>query len=238
MYITSFCEYLKNPSSTTINYFKVNKAIISGQIADYVKNSIESSPECLLILEDEFKKEIWKNVRSLQRDADDGRSQDELAVIPADLLLKEKINAKLFQYKLKRQGVALSLWEVFTFFDYLNTNKAKMFFEPQRYHQLMFQNFFEFVKNQPYDRGQVNKPPGGRSRSRSRRSASRSQDRNDRSGERPLAYDISKAGYNKYPQNEDAPPGDEGYWHRNDLSDSEDPRQPYRQVKHVFEIKV
>lgn len=96
MYITSFCEYLKNPSSTTINYFKVNKAIISGQIADYVKNSIETAPECLLTLEDEFKKEIWKHVRSLQKDTDDGRTQDEMAVIPADLLLKEKINAKLF----------------------------------------------------------------------------------------------------------------------------------------------
>jgi len=30
----------------------------------------------------------------------------------------------------------------------------------------------------------------------------------------------------------------EGYWHRNDLSDTEDPRKPYHQVKHVFEIKV
>ena len=58
IYITSFCDYLKNPSSTTINFFKVNKAIISGQIADYVKNSIESTPDCILALEEEFKKEI------------------------------------------------------------------------------------------------------------------------------------------------------------------------------------
>lgn len=127
IYITSFCDYLKNPSSTTINFFKVNKAIISAQIADYVKNSIESAPDCILALEEEFKKEIWKNVKALQRD---GGDPDELAVVPPDLLLKEKINAKLFQYKLKRQGIALSLWEVFTFFDHLNTNKAKMYFEP------------------------------------------------------------------------------------------------------------
>lgn len=214
----------------------MNKAIISTQIADYVKNSIESAPDCILALEEEFKKEIWKNVKALQGE---GGDPDELAVVPPDLLLKEKINAKLFQYKLKRQGIALSLWEVFTFFDYLNTNKAKMYFEPQRYHQVMFQHFFEFVKNQPYSRGQVNKPPGAQSRSRSRRSASRSRDRQDATdGEQPLAYDIGKAGYNRFPPNRDAQAEDEGYWHRNDLSDTEDPRQPYRQIKHIFEIKV
>lgn len=31
---------------------------------------------------------------------------------------------------------------------------------------------------------------------------------------------------------------DKGYWHKNDLSDSEDPRKPYKQIKHIFEIKV
>ena len=109
-----------------------------------MKNSLESSPDCILALEEEFKNEIWKHVKQIQRD---GADPEDLAIVPPDLLLKEKINAKLFQYKLKRQGIALSLWEVFTFFDFLNTNKAKMFFEPQRYHQVMFQHFFEFVKN-------------------------------------------------------------------------------------------
>ena len=59
---------------------------------------------------------------------------EELEIVPADILLKEKINAKLLQYKLKRQGIPISLWEVFTFFDFLNTSKANMYFEPQRYH--------------------------------------------------------------------------------------------------------
>jgi len=45
------------------------------------------------MLEDEFKKEIWRTVRSLQRDPDD---MGEPEVIPADILIKEKINAKLF----------------------------------------------------------------------------------------------------------------------------------------------
>lgn len=56
----------------------------------------------------------------------DGLSQ----LIPADLLIKENINAKLFQFKLKRLGIALSLWEVFTLFEALNTKNAKMYFEP------------------------------------------------------------------------------------------------------------
>lgn len=103
----------------------------------------------------------------------------------------------------------------------------------------MFQHFFEFVKNQPYARGEVNRPPGARSRSRSRRGASRSRERQDATdGDQPLAYDIGKAGYNRFPPNGDASAEDEGYWHRNDLSDTEDPRQPYRQIKHIFEIKV
>jgi len=93
VYITSFNEYLKDPSSTKINFFKVNKNIISQQIADYVKNSIEASPDILMMLEDEFKKEIWKTVKSFQRDPDDIAEPE---VIPPDILIKEKINAKLF----------------------------------------------------------------------------------------------------------------------------------------------
>ena len=43
-------------------------------------------------------------------------------VIPTDLLINEKVNAKLFQFKLKRMGIALSLWEVFTLFEMLLLN--------------------------------------------------------------------------------------------------------------------
>ena len=38
-----------------------------------------------------------------------------------------------------------------------------------------------------------------------------------------MTYDLGRAGYNKYPPNDNAD-ADEGYWHRNDLSDTEDPR--------------
>ena len=77
-------------------------------------------------------------------------------MIPADLLIKEKINAKLFQFKLKRMGIALSLWEVFTLFEHLNTKNAKMFFEPQRYHHIMFGNFYQCIKNEEYNRTAAN----------------------------------------------------------------------------------
>lgn len=55
VYVTSFCEYLKDPTTDSVNYFKVNKTVIANQISNYVKNSIESSPDCLLKLEEEFK---------------------------------------------------------------------------------------------------------------------------------------------------------------------------------------
>jgi len=75
-----------------------------------------------------------------------------IKVIPTDLLINEKVNAKLFQFKMKRMGIALSLWEVFTLFEHLNTKHAKMYFEPQRYHHIMFGNFYTFIKNEEYNR--------------------------------------------------------------------------------------
>jgi len=61
VYITSLCEYLKLPSAQKINFFKVNTNIITNQISEFIANSIETQPECLQKLEDEFKKELWKN---------------------------------------------------------------------------------------------------------------------------------------------------------------------------------
>ena len=52
-------------------------------------------------------------------------------------------------------GIALSLWEVFTLFETLNIKNAKMYFEPQRYHQLMFGNFYKFIKNEEYNYRQI-----------------------------------------------------------------------------------
>ena len=114
-------------------------------------------------LEKEFMEEIWKNPLNRDRyyEKKDTRTRNrrnkdtEAGQIPVDLLIDEKINAKLFQYKLKRLGIALSLWEVFTIFEVLNGREAKMFFEPQRYHHLMFGHFYKFIHNQEYTRMSV-----------------------------------------------------------------------------------
>ena len=61
-------------------------------------------------------------------------------------MLQERINARVFQTKLKKQGIALSLWEVFTLFEYLNTTVSKqVFYEPQRYHAILYQDFYTLI---------------------------------------------------------------------------------------------
>lgn len=62
-----------------------------------------------------------------------------------ELLLKESVNAKLFQFKLKRMGITLSLWEVFCLFEVVNLRHAKMSFEPQRYHYIHFEHFYTLM---------------------------------------------------------------------------------------------
>lgn len=147
---------------------------------------------------------------------------------------------------MKRLGISLSLWEVFTLFEQLNMNaRTKMYFEPQRYHHIMFANFYEFINNRPYTRGSL-KPP----QVRERRNRSPSPDAVNKSGpgDRSHVYNLKEHGYNNFAADKsfDSNPLDaandedeaKGYWHRNDLSDSEDPRKPYEQVKHIFEIQV
>lgn len=72
-------------------------------------------------------------------------------------------------------GIALSLWEVFTLFESLNTKNAKMYFEPQRYHQIMFGNFYKFISNHEYNRTEA-KRPREKSRERSRSKNPRKQE--------------------------------------------------------------
>ena len=140
----------------------MNSNVIANQISDYIKNSVETSADCLSKLEQDFKEEIWKNQKLEEKkkksDLDQFLQEEtKVEVIPADLLINNQINAKLFQYKLKRMGIALSLWEVFTLFESLNV-KQKMYFEPQRYHQIMFSTFYAFIKNEDYNRSTVKTP--------------------------------------------------------------------------------
>jgi hypothetical protein len=161
IYITSLIQYLKDPSTSKINYFKVNKGVIASQITAYVKTTMDSAPDALAQLEEEFKQEIWRANKAAiaKKKREQGVSDDETArgdeseieVIPAELLNTEKINAKLFQHKLKRLGITLSLWEVFTLFEQLNGGpRIKMFFEPARYHGVMFSAFYELIATRPY----------------------------------------------------------------------------------------
>lgn len=40
----------------------------------------------------------------------------------------------------------MSLWEVFTLFEYLNTTVSKqVFYEPQRYHAILYQDFYTLI---------------------------------------------------------------------------------------------
>lgn len=56
-------------------------------------------------------------------------------------------------------GITLSLWEVFTLFEQLNAGpRTKMFFEPARYHAVMFSAFFELIANRAYQRGEIAEP--------------------------------------------------------------------------------
>jgi hypothetical protein len=130
---------------------------------------MDSTPDALSQLEEAFKQEIWRSNKAAiaKKKREQGVSDDESArgneseveVIPPALLNTEKIDAKLFQHKLKRMGITLSLWEIFTLFEQLNAGpRVKMFFEPARYHAVMFSAFYELVANHAYERGSISQP--------------------------------------------------------------------------------
>jgi len=56
---------------------------------------VEASADCIAKLEEEFKQEIWKNSKLRLQEAH-LNAEDQIDVIPTDLLINEKINAKLF----------------------------------------------------------------------------------------------------------------------------------------------
>jgi hypothetical protein len=93
-------------------------------------------------------------------------------------------------------GIALSLWEVFTLFETLNIKNAKMYFEPQRYHQLMFGNFYKFIKNEEYNRSTAKGPQHSRTGSKGKHSRNRSKDRGEPYAPKQT-YDIEEHGYNR-----------------------------------------
>lgn len=98
-------------------------------------------------LEQAFIEELSLQPRSALLSQDDKKKKkDKLEGSKSGLLLVERINARVFQNRLKKQGIALSMWEIFTLFEYLNTTVGKqVFYEPQRYHAILFQDFYTLI---------------------------------------------------------------------------------------------
>lgn len=117
-------------------------------IIEFVRNCLQSKPENLELLERELKKELSKV--SAEQASDGIVNADAANQLQPDLLVDERINAKLFQVRLKRIGIVLSLWEVFSMFDYLNTQMAKVYYEPQRYHYVLYEHFYKMVTGENY----------------------------------------------------------------------------------------
>ena len=78
---------------------------------------------------------------------------------PHELLLNERVNAKLLQFKLKRLGIVVSLWEIFSLFEFVNLIVAKMAYEPQRYHFVMFEHLYRVMTSSDYKTDILNIEP-------------------------------------------------------------------------------
>ncbi|CDW78943.1 c2 domain-containing protein 3 [Stylonychia lemnae] len=141
IYINGFCEYLRRQSLSKLNFLKVSPNILTSRINNFIKEQILLNPDYMNILELEFKVEAHKA---------QGKS-GIIEEIPDDILLTERINAKLFQFKLKRQGTVVSLWEIFTFFEHLNIQYAKLYHEPSRYHNILFPYLYKYILNEDYE---------------------------------------------------------------------------------------
>ena len=64
--------------------------------------------------------------------------------------MNEQVNAKLLQFKLKRLGISVSLWEMFSLYDFVNMRLAKMAYEPQRYQNVMFEHLYMSMTSADY----------------------------------------------------------------------------------------
>ena len=191
-----------------------------------------------------------------------GKKGEEEA--PEDILLHERINAKLFQFKLKRMGIALSLWEVFTLFEFINTRLAKMQYEPQRYHYVMYEHFYKVMtaldfKNRIIEE-QEEAAQGKKKKSAKKKKAADEEDalslaenlnekpqNANESGlfsdnEKPeVSEDDSSDGeYESEETSEVSSCSDESEYLRRKQKKKEkkNSRKPFQQVKHVFSINV
>ena len=97
IYSASFCAYLYDTTLRKLNFFKVNPGVLTNQICEYIKNCLggpcsdltDQPLDQLQKLESELKSEI----QSAGSESVNIGTQGEA---PLDLLLTERINAKLF----------------------------------------------------------------------------------------------------------------------------------------------
>lgn len=230
IYISSVLAYLADPTVGQFNFFKVNPHVITAQITEYVRNCLASrEEEQLVALEQTFAEELFWRTREEDDDIVQTKKPKAKKEVkeapPADILLNERINAKLFQFKLKRHGIALSMWEVFTLFEYLNTVVAKqVFYEPQRYHGCLWEHFYQLITGKTDYRevlDQRGKPVKKKKAKHSKEeedalslaeSLNQSSD-SEVSGEEPEEVDMSKLR-------------------------KRNANKPYAQVKHIFDVNL
>lgn len=142
VYIASLVQYLQDHTLSNFNFFKVNPNVITAHITDYVRNCISSRAEIQL---EQIEQAFIEEIGVLHRSKTETK-RDKIDSTKEGVLLQERINARVFQSKLKKQGIALSLWEIFTLFEYLNTTVSKqVFYEPQRYHAILFSDFYTLI---------------------------------------------------------------------------------------------
>ena len=177
----------------------------------------------------------------------------------ADLLLTERINAKLFQHKLKRAGVALSLWEVFTLFDHLNMHVAKsnmfrptdaaesnmgasnvLIHEPQRYHFAMWEHFWALVCGSDVDgpsyRQSVNAKMGIK-QTKAKKGGKKKRNRRRRQEDSEEAMSLAES----LNADSDESVDDDDYSSDEAVASprkGRNDKRPYKQAKHIFEINV
>jgi hypothetical protein len=92
----------------------VHPIIVVNLVAEYIRNEVQLKEDTMSLFEGELRSNI-KAQRQL------GMPEGVEATLPEDVLVQEKITATQFHQMMKKYGVQLTLWEIFTLFDHLNT---------------------------------------------------------------------------------------------------------------------
>lgn len=98
-------SYLSDPTIQSFNFFKVNPQVITAQITEYVRNCLAGRDgEQLEALERTFAEEVYFRTQAddevvlnkKQQKKADKEKEKKMEQVPQDILLNERINAKVF----------------------------------------------------------------------------------------------------------------------------------------------